>query len=273
MSKPGHFSELSRSAFIRLSGPSCPLGQETPATGWLAQRVNRHKIQELPLLDFSGDTIFAEFEMSDDPDDKQPKAEDALPPFVQNDDSSHLIAAAAHARRQRWRMNPALYMNNNPMFPPLLDNNRGKTVHYVDFGFTSAREYWEEVVLPAYECFRADPIRGKAIIASFPAWHMQDWIWHEQHPGEDTRNNKNYESFQAKLLDECPELTWIRDVADAGKHRGLGRQKPKVEVREVRSPWPLNATPLTITLTDEAEHNFADVLARVIEYWRATHFS
>jgi hypothetical protein len=130
-------------------------------------------------------------------------------------------------------------------------------------------ELW---VLPAYECFKAEPSRGKAIMASFPAWHIQDWIWHDQHPGEDTRNSKDYQPFQEKLLLDCPELQWIRDVADAGKHRGLGRKKPKVEVREVKGTWPRNATPLTMTLDDGTQHDFADVLERVIEFWRAKYF-
>src|SRR6516225_9760322 len=87
---------------------------------------------------------------------------------------------------------------------------RKKRVQYVDFGFTSAQEFWDEVVLPAYECFKAEPSRGKAIMACFPAWHIQDWIWHDQHPGEDTRNSKDYQPFQEKLFLDCPELQWIR---------------------------------------------------------------
>jgi hypothetical protein len=147
---------------------------------------------------------------------------------------------------------------------------RGKTVQYIDFGFTSAREFWDEVVLPAYECFKANPSRGSAIIASFPAWHIQDWIWHEKHLGEDTRNNANYTRFQDKLFNDCPELPWIRDVADAGKRRGLGRSTLKV--REVKNTWPLNTTPLTIKLSDGTEHDFTDSLSRVIEYWRTEYF-
>jgi hypothetical protein len=150
---------------------------------------------------------------------------------------------------------------------------RTRAVKYVDFGFTSAREFWDEVVLPAYESFKAEPSRGKAIMASFPAWHIQDWIWHDQHPGKDTRNSKDHQPFQDKLYLDCPELQWIRDVADAGKHRGLGRQKPKVEVREVKGTWPRNATPLTMTLDDGTQHDFAYVLERVIEFWRAKYFS
>jgi hypothetical protein len=217
--------------------------------------------------------------MSDDPKEKEapvPSVEqiqepEHVPgktvPFVPYDDYS----MNSHLYLRRRRSNAAALDTNNQVFPPLLNTNRGKTVQYVDFGFTSAREYWAEVVLPAYECFKADPSRGKAIIASFPAWHIQDWIWHEQHPGEDTRNsNKEYTQFQEKLFDDCPELTWIRDVADAGKHRGLGRST--LEVRKVINTWPLNTTPSIIKLTDGAEHDFADVLSRVIEYWRTKHF-
>jgi hypothetical protein len=170
---------------------------------------------------------------------------------------------------QEWPWHPSPVVSSPPQ--GLLNISRGKTVQYVDFGFTSAREYWAEVVLPAYECFKSDPCRGKAIIASFPAWHIQDWIWHERHPGEDTRNsNKDYTQFQENLFNDCLELTWIRDVADAGKHRGLGRST--LEVREVRRTFPLNTTPLNIKLYNGTEHDFADVLSRVIEYWGTKYF-
>ena len=188
-------------------------------------------------------------------------------PFVPDDSSTN-----PHIYRRIWRPNAAVLASNNEVFPPLPLRASGRAVQYVDFGFSSAREFWDEVVLPAYACFKAEPSRGKAIMASFPAWHIHDWIWHDQHPGEDTRNNKDYQPFQEKLFLDCPELQWIRDVADAGKHRGLGRQKPKVEVREVKGTWPRNATPLTMTLDNGTQHDFADVLERVIEFWRAKYF-
>jgi hypothetical protein len=169
------------------------------------------------------------------------------------------------------RYHPRVFDTNNQVFSPLLNTNRGKTVQYVDLGYRSAKELWAEVVLPAYERFKADPSRANAIIASVFAWQIQDWIWHDQHPGEDTRDSKDqYKQFQEKLFNDCPELTWVRDVADAGKHRGLGR--PMVEVREVTNTWPLNATPSIIKLNDGTEHDLADVLLRVIEYWRTAHF-
>jgi hypothetical protein len=174
----------------------------------------------------------------------------------------------------------------------VLATNRfsNKTVQYVDFGFTSAREFWEELVIPAYERFTTQPNRANAITASGHAWHVHEWIWHDEHPGDDTRNSIAYKTFQTTLIAQCPELAWIRDVADAGKHRGLGRP---AEVRRVASgtrlvggplaSMPLGAaplgggivetTPLCITLTDSSTHGFVEVLSRVMNYWRAIYFS
>jgi hypothetical protein len=146
-------------------------------------------------------------------------------------------------------------------------------VLYIDFGFGSAREF------------------ANAIGASVHAWHVHEWIWHDQHPGENTKGNPNYKKFQKDLINNknYPELAWIRDVADAGKHRGLGRVT--VDVQQVASKTrfvgplntaPLNTmplnhmysvqTPLVITLTDGNVHGFAEALSRVIDYWRAHHF-
>jgi hypothetical protein len=56
---------------------------------------------------------------------------------------------------------------------------------------------------------------------------VHEWIWHEQHPGEDTRHNDKYQKFQSEIVGHCPELAWVRDVADASKHCGLARQAAK----------------------------------------------
>jgi hypothetical protein len=161
-------------------------------------------------------------------------------------------------------------------------------VLYVDFGFTSAREFWGEVVLPAYEQFNAKPNRANAITASVHTWQVHDWIWHELHPGQDTYGHEPYKQFQNALFSDCRELAWIRDVAEASKHRGLSR---KIDVRRMKretrfiGPFntaplntvPLNAvysvsTPLVITMADGSVHGFSKVLSRVIDYWRAKHF-
>jgi hypothetical protein len=163
-----------------------------------------------------------------------------------------------------------------------------RNVLYVDFGFASARQYWDEVVLPARDRFTAAPNRTHAIEAAVAAWHLHEWLWHERNPGEDTQGNKKYRAFRDTLLSDCPELTWVRDVADAGKHRGLGRQ---AEVRRMMDSAaaggfgafafgvsPFGGTepvpiPLTIALNDGSYHQLKDVLTKVIEYWRTSWFS
>lgn len=163
-----------------------------------------------------------------------------------------------------------------------------RTVQYIDFGIISARQFWNGNVLPAFERFQAQPGPESAIDASVSAWHVHEWLWHEQHPGTDTRQNASYRMFQNNLFSACPELAWVRDVADAGKHRGLGRP---TQVRRVTSNtlvhggpvgWaPVGMSPigfvsvstrLIITLTDGSEIEFGPVLSRVIEYWRCNHF-
>ena len=77
-------------------------------------------------------------------------------PFVPSDDHSmnpHLYARA-------WRPNAAALDTNNHVFPPLPLRTTGRAVQYVDFDFTSAQEFWAEVVLPPYEAFQAAPTRG-----------------------------------------------------------------------------------------------------------------
>jgi hypothetical protein len=164
----------------------------------------------------------------------------------------------------------------------------------VDFRFTAASEFWAELVIPAYDQFKAKPNRATAIMASFPAWHVHEWIWYDQHPGEDTKGKgkKKFKKFEDDLFTACPPLHWICDVADAGKHRGLSRLNPRVVVRRVATgrrvvagpfnTWALDTmafnemhsvtTPLSLTLDDGSTHDFAKVLSCVIDFWRANYF-
>jgi hypothetical protein len=164
-----------------------------------------------------------------------------------------------------------------------------RTVEYIDFGYDSAGQFWSEVVLSAYERFRSTPNRQHAIEASVPAWHVHEWIWHERHPGEDTRNNSDFAKFLTDILKACPELAWVRDVADAGKHRGLGRKNREVlqVEKNVRHIGPLNTyacntmalnssrstATLTVVLNDGSKHSFAKALSSAINYWQENFFA
>ena len=166
-----------------------------------------------------------------------------------------------------------------------------RSVVYVDLGFTTARQEWEEVGLPAYERFKEAPGRATAMDAAIHAWHVQDWIWHENNPGVDTYRNRAFYAFRDKLIDGCPELEWVGDIADASKHRGLGkltppqvqRMTPAVRPKPLRVGGRLIAveggkvlavggSPLTIELIDGDKREVAVVLKTVVDFWQA-HFA
>lgn len=162
-----------------------------------------------------------------------------------------------------------------------------RSVRYIDFGYTSAREYWDEIGVPAHQRFLAAQNRQEAIGASFPAWHVHERVWHESNPGSETQGNISYYAFRDRLTKECPELAWVRDIADAGKHRGLGRpgHVRRVSMGESSlltrrdgsyvtlrdgSRLTLRAG-LEIELTDGASHLVATVLNIVAAFWQK-HF-
>ncbi len=100
-------------------------------------------------------------------------------------------------------------------------------VKYIDFGYATAREYWDEVVLPSQQRFlESNGERGEAIVAAMTTWSIIDWVWHERHPGVDTRDNTDYTKFRNAQCapGACPAL----DLNSAG---GGGVETPR--------PWSI----------------------------------
>ena len=153
------------------------------------------------------------------------------------------------------------------MAKPLRGKKRpSKTLTHVEFGFTSAVEFWHEVVLRARSRFLGHQNRQHAIEAAWAAWHLHEWIWHDMHSGK-RASGGDYTTFRDGLLAACLELVWMRDVADAGKHRALGR----AEIMKGRARSGHARTPLCIHV-DGKDYEFADALERVIGWWRTHHF-
>lgn len=160
-----------------------------------------------------------------------------------------------------------------------------RSILYVDFGYSTAREMWEEVGIPTYNKFVGDQNRATAMEAAIHAWHIHEWAWHEDNPGTDSQRDPAYRIFRDSLISDCPELGWARDIADAAKHRGLGRP---VDVQRVNAAVGggvlaiggkvilvggkavmLPRAGLSIELTDGTQHAIADVLARVVAFWQS----
>jgi hypothetical protein len=161
---------------------------------------------------------------------------------------------------------------------------KNRSVREVDFGYSTAREYWSEIVLPSYERFRENQKRYTAIEASWPAWHVHEWVWYDANPDVNPERNSAFASFREQLLNDCPELAWVRDIADAGKHRYLGRSAEVQRVHPTSKALSIGpgmgflatgsggilmaSAGLEIELTDGTKHYVSAVLDTVIEFWR-----
>ena len=161
-----------------------------------------------------------------------------------------------------------------------------KVVTYINLGLNSVEDYWRELVVPNVQEYMRDRKLRTAFNAALALWHLVDWAWHEQHPGQDTRANHEFKAYQQRLIAACPELAWLHDIAEATKHRGLGRDGIKVEeamktqlgkrppfvVMVVSNPRP---SPIVNDPTPKPRAEMIDVyntFVRVIEFWRAVEF-
>jgi hypothetical protein len=151
-----------------------------------------------------------------------------------------------------------------------------RVVTYIDINLNSVEDYWAQLVVPDVKEFRATPSPSTVFHAAHSAWHLHDWVWHDRNPGQDS-HGLAFNSYRSKLLTACPELGWLRDIADAGKHRGLGRLP---EVKGAEPHWVGGGTLLLLgvgnggvlkfflVLNDGSKQDFDAVLRTAIEFWR-----
>jgi hypothetical protein len=150
-----------------------------------------------------------------------------------------------------------------------------RVVTYIDFNLNSVEEYWGRLVVSDVQAFRREPSPSSVVHASLSVWHLHDWVWHERNPGQDSRGAA-FDAYRNGLLTQCPQLGWLRDVADAGKHRGLGRL-PQVAGAEPHGVYlPLQGTLLPpgpvrffLVLNDGSLQDVEGVLRTATEFWRA----
>ncbi len=90
---------------------------------------------------------------------------------------------------------------------------RNAPLKFIDLGLKSAKEFWRKIVLEDYQQFRKAPNARTAMASAGSCWHLHDWVWHELKPTMDKAD------FQNGIIKDCPQLGWVRDVADASKHR------------------------------------------------------
>ena len=148
-------------------------------------------------------------------------------------------------------------------------------VKYVDIDLSSVDAYWREIVMPSVQAFRGVSSARTVLQAAHAVWHLHEWVWHERNPGTDA-SGKRFDHFRRRILTTCPELGWLRDITDAGKHRGLNRSTVGVKAAEkhmlergddgsgtTSSPIPVHI----VALTDGSRHHVDAVLQAAIKFW------
>ncbi len=152
---------------------------------------------------------------------------------------------------------------------------------YVDIGYASAQEFWDEIVLASASRFKTDPTRAHAMACAIYVAHFLDCVFHEKHPREDTLGNPVYVAFKQHHHRACPELMWLADLSDVAKHRGIGRAVTLKKLEDggaagegaeadLLGEKPQAAVgPLFLELGSGARHRFDKVVAKAVAYWRA----
>ncbi|MDP3299278.1 MAG: hypothetical protein Q8M38_04150, partial [Phenylobacterium sp.] len=149
-----------------------------------------------------------------------------------------------------------------------------RTVKYVDIGLPSPLDYWNQQVLPNVVDYRTTGEQRFAMQAARDLWHIAEWVWHSQNPGVDT-HDPSFGAWRNAQIQACPELAYLRDIADASKHCGLGRTpivdqaKPRV-VHYASMPIPINTYPireLILVMTDGSEVIFDQAIQAATDQW------
>jgi hypothetical protein len=152
-----------------------------------------------------------------------------------------------------------------------------KPATYVDIHLNSVEDYWNGPVLQNLRAFQQEQSATSLFNAATSIWHLHDWLWHDRNPGEDTKGSGKYLDYRNRLVAASPELALLRDIADASKHKGLGRRDVKVRAAEQR----IEGTPIGLTLIftrevprfyivvdDETKHDALAVVLKAVEFWR-----
>lgn len=153
-------------------------------------------------------------------------------------------------------------------------------VKMVDLGYTGASDFWTKNVLPAYKRYQEARDSPTALDVSIHLWHLREWVWHDPNCGQQRKQGINAEAFYANLRNDCLALGWLRDIANAGKHRVLNKptkvqrafQAPNI-VTFGGDPLTFNGEPvsfgntLEIELDDGTRQSVCDAIFSVVKFW------
>ena len=78
------------------------------------------------------------------------------------------------------------------------------------------------------EDYRKDKMSsGNAVICAILSWHIIEWIYQEYDSTLTKFSTKR--KFQDYVKRECPSLSYMQDIANGSKHRGITMYTPAVK--------------------------------------------
>ncbi|MEZ9392872.1 hypothetical protein AB4222_13310 [Vibrio splendidus] len=122
------------------------------------------------------------------------------------------------------------------------------------------------------EKYHADKMSsGNAVICAILSWHIVEWIYQEY--GSSLKDFSTKRKFQDHVKLECPSLSYMQDIANGSKHRGITMYTPAVkETKSHKGAFSsafskaFDVSSLRIELENEVFVYFDDELDKVNSY-------
>jgi hypothetical protein len=158
----------------------------------------------------------------------------------------------------------------------------------IDWAIPDAVSYFGTVVLPNIVMFDSSPTIQLAMNAVQSLWNLHEWYWHDLHPNQDPGDKchkATFAAFRVQLIKECPEISYIKDLAEAAKHCRLHRKSLPVKRVDPNGGgaggWNMpyggynvgaftysSGQPLVTFDDGSAPRTIGDIMKAVGEFWR-----
>lgn len=108
----------------------------------------------------------------------------------------------------------------------------------LSFGVSTHWQYFN-IVEQNYKEYLTNPASVRlAINFSLTAWHLTEWLFHGLLKYNSFNEDfKNLTAFRKHLKQRCPELQYIRDIADGSKHVTLDRHPSFIKNSKSKKPF------------------------------------
>jgi hypothetical protein len=98
------------------------------------------------------------------------------------------------------------------------------------FDIKDSKDLFDEFCRRSEEYRRSPMSSGNAVICAILSWHIVEWIYQEFSSLQVKYPEKR--DFQNFIRQSCPSLSYMQDIANGSKHRGITFYTPAVKQTE-----------------------------------------